>query len=285
MNPREVFVCVAEILWRRQTIPQPQPSTLNDPTTTPVQPSTTSTLPPRSTTNSYPRVTSTHLNSLITSDQPVSNNQLSSPTNHPIPKQSTPQQPEPPSPIHYHPDLAFTSNLIRILNTILFTSPELAGLRIELKNLRLKPTHLSCSLFLCLYHPWSTNPVATIGLCLLTQNYHHTLLLIKILGDMDVTVDFLTEVDQLVQLIESPIFSYMRLQLLDTPSNGDLVRSLYGLLMLLPQSQAFHTLKHRLQCIPCLPPTNKPEVPTTHLHIDFEHLINHFRKVQGVKKF
>lgn len=138
MNPREVFVCVAEILWRRQTIPQPQPSTLNDPTTTPVQPSTTSTLPPRSTTNSYPRLTSTHLNSLITSDQPVSNNQLSSPTNHPIPNQSTPQQPEPPSPIHYHPDLAFTSNLIRILNTILFTSPELAGLRIELKNLRLK---------------------------------------------------------------------------------------------------------------------------------------------------
>ncbi len=42
----------------------------------------------------------------------------------------------------------------------------------------------------------------------------------------------------------------LRLQLLDVEHNQHLVRCLYGLLMLLPQSDAFRTLQHRLQCIP-----------------------------------
>ena len=45
------------------------------------------------------------------------------------------------------------------------------------------------------------------------------------------------QIDKLVQLLESPIFVHLRLQLLDVhaPSHPDLLRSLYGLLMLLPQ--------------------------------------------------
>ena len=42
----------------------------------------------------------------------------------------------------------------------------------------------------------------------------------------------------------------LRLQLLDEEHNCDLVKSLYGLLMLLPQTEAFHTLRKRLQCVP-----------------------------------
>lgn len=42
----------------------------------------------------------------------------------------------------------------------------------------------------------------------------------------------------------------LRLQLLDEAHNHYLLKSLYGLLMLLPQSDAFHILQHRLQCIP-----------------------------------
>lgn len=99
------------------------------------------------------------------------------------------------------------------------------------------------------------------------------------------TVDFLMEVDKLVQLIESPIFTCefetdvdflrffphmssclhphlnnvslyflscpdLRLQLLDVENNPYLIKALYGLLMLLPQSQAFQLLSHRLRCVP-----------------------------------
>ncbi len=56
------------------------------------------------------------------------------------------------------------------------------------------------------------------------------------------------------------IFSDLRLQLLDTLQNMYLLKSLYGLLMLLPQSDAFRTLRHRLECVPhlqLLPPEER----------------------------
>lgn len=56
------------------------------------------------------------------------------------------------------------------------------------------------------------------------------------------------QIDKLVQLLESPIFIHMRLQLLEIHEDyhANLVKSLYGLLMLLPQSAAFRMLRDRL---------------------------------------
>ncbi len=48
-------------------------------------------------------------------------------------------------------------------------------------------------------------------------------------------MSFLTEVDKLIQLLESPIFTYLRLQLLEPQRYAHLVKALYGLLMILPQ--------------------------------------------------
>lgn len=45
-------------------------------------------------------------------------------------------------------------------------------------------------------------------------------------------------------------FPDLRLQLLDVKNNPYLIKALYGLLMLLPQSSAFELLSHRLQCVP-----------------------------------
>lgn len=45
-------------------------------------------------------------------------------------------------------------------------------------------------------------------------------------------------------------FADLRLQLLDVKNNPYLIKALYGLLMLLPQSSAFQLLSHRLQCVP-----------------------------------
>jgi vacuole morphology and inheritance protein 14 len=60
--------------------------------------------------------------------------------------------------------------------------------------------------------------------------------------------------------LESPIFIRLRLQLLEvnTKDHADLLKSLYGLLMLLPQSQAYKTLSDRLATVSSL-----------HLHIGF----------------
>ena len=55
-------------------------------------------------------------------------------------------------------------------------------------------------------------------------------------------------VDTYVKCVPPP--TDLRLQLLDPEHSEYLLRSLYSVLMLLPQSDAFHTLQHRLDCIP-----------------------------------
>ncbi|KTG44814.1 hypothetical protein cypCar_00007109 [Cyprinus carpio] len=146
-------------------------------------------------------------------------------------------------------DLKFASTMVQTLNTILLTSAELFQLRNQLKDLR-------------------------------TQ---------LISGDLEVTVDFLMEVDKLVQLIESPIFTYLRLQLLDVEHNPYLIKALYGLLMLLPQSQAFQLLSHRLSCVPnpeLMRTVEDPKAPVkdkrlAQPHIDYSELLQHFDRVQS----
>ncbi|XP_074055335.1 protein VAC14 homolog [Macrotis lagotis] len=183
-------------------------------------------------------------------------------------------------------DLKFASTMVHTLNTILLTSTELFQLRNQLKDLK---TLESQSLFCCLYRSWCHNPVTTVSLCFLTQNYQHAYDLIQKFGDLEVTVDFLTEVDKLVQLIECPIFTYLRLQLLDVKNNPYLIKALYGLLMLLPQSSAFQLLSHRLQCVPnpelmqtgdgvkIVPSSRKVDSPS----IDYVELLQHFERVQN----
>jgi hypothetical protein len=47
------------------------------------------------------------------------------------------------------------------------------------------------------------------------------------------------------------IFIDLRLALLDVENNQTLIRALCGLLMLLPgKTEAFHTLRRRLECVP-----------------------------------
>jgi vacuole morphology and inheritance protein 14 len=81
-------------------------------------------------------------------------------------------------------------------------------------------------------------------------------------------VALLVQVDKLVQLIESPVFTCefsmlseaqyiltiicmidIRLQLLEPEKYPYLFKCLYGLLMLLPQSSAFVSLRNRLNAV------------------------------------
>ncbi|XP_064641038.1 protein VAC14 homolog isoform X2 [Lineus longissimus] len=184
-------------------------------------------------------------------------------------------------------DTAFACQMVQTLNSILLTSTELFELRMQLKDLK---TEESCKLFCCLYKSWCHSAIATVSLCLLAQTYKHACDILHLFGDIEVTVDFLTEIDKLVQLIESPIFTYLRLQLLDVRSNHYLLKSLYGLLMLLPQSDAFKTLHRRLDCVPPAqflppeerngPPSESPGMRPTLKFIKFEELLQHFSSVQ-----
>ena len=146
-------------------------------------------------------------------------------------------------------DLEFASIMVQNLNIILVTSPELADFRKRLRSLETKD---GSALFSSLYRSWSHNPVAAFSLCLLAQAYEHASNLLSIFADLEITVALLIQIDKLVQLLESPVFTSLRLQLLEPERHPFLYKCLYGLLMLLPQSSAFMTLKNRLTSVSTL---------------------------------
>ncbi|GJP85148.1 hypothetical protein CLOP_g15242 [Closterium sp. NIES-67] len=104
-------------------------------------------------------------------------------------------------------------------------------------------------LFLALYPAWCHSPIAAVSL--------------------DLSLSLMVQVDKLVLLLETPIFSRLRLQLLDPSRSPALLRALYGLLMLLPQhGVAFRVLHTRLSTVPppfMLHPTPSP-IPPLPLH-------------------
>ncbi|KAG2708317.1 hypothetical protein I3760_05G186100 [Carya illinoinensis] len=115
-------------------------------------------------------------------------------------------------------DLDFASILVQTLNLILLTSSELSEVRDLLKN---------------------------------SLTYQHANAVIQSLVEEDINVKFLVQLDKLIRLLETPIFAYLRLQLLEPGRYIWLLKALYGLLMLLPQqSAAFKILRTRLKTVP-----------------------------------
>ncbi|KAI8811445.1 vacuolar protein 14 C-terminal Fig4p binding-domain-containing protein [Cladochytrium replicatum] len=181
-----------------------------------------------------------------------------------------------------HEDLDFASTMVQNLNIILITAPEAAELRRRLKNLDIRDGVL---LFSSLYRCWCHNAVAAFSLCLLAQAYEHAANLLQVFADLEITVNFLIQIDKLVQLLESPVFTYLRLQLLEPDRYPYLFKCLYGILMLLPQSSAFATLRNRLNSVSSMmmfyghgPQMNPMGLGS---QIRWQELLLHFKHVQG----
>lgn len=179
-----------------------------------------------------------------------------------------------------HDNLSFINTMVQMLNRILFSAKELFDLRNKLREFRTSAEIRK--LFKILYYTWSHNPVATVTLCLLTQNYAHASDLVTSFEQLDITLDFLNDLDQLVQLIESPIFAFLRLHLLDPENNQDLLRCLYGILMLIPQGTSFKLLSKRLKCVPSVTLTKSSgkSHKNEFKEVNFEELLTHFKETQ-----
>ena len=206
----------------------------------------------------------------------------------------------------------FVSTMVQTLNLILLTASELHGLRVllskafetkdsEFEELTITNPHdeqsgtrTGVQVFVSLFRCWCHSPVATFSLCLLGRAYSVAFALVKKFSEMEVTVGFLMQIDKLVNLLESPVFLHLRLQLLDveSPYHAPLLKSCYGLLMLLPQSDAFRSLNDRLSTV-CdlrdnlgIPPNMKaPTIPSskrqTELLARFDEVMNYHRKLRS----
>ena len=174
-------------------------------------------------------------------------------------------------------NLKFARVMVETLSTILLTSSELFELRSKLKDLSASD---SCQLFCCLYQvkmgilfqfpksfflenicslfrrgatarcppcPCVCWPAATPtrGTSCGSSETRFVSRVSRVprvtCHVQEVTVDMLTQLDRLVQLLESPIFTFLRMELLD--GDNDLISALYGILMLLPQSEAFNLVR------------------------------------------
>lgn len=142
-------------------------------------------------------------------------------------------------------DLDFINSMVVTLNNILLTSLELYVFRKKLKSLDIYKVD-DWTVFASLFQSWCYNAPLALSLCLLTSNYELAYLIIKNISELEVTYQLLVQLDILIQLLESPIFLKLRLQLLEPEKNPYLYKTLYGLLMILPQSSTFNTLKNRL---------------------------------------
>lgn len=140
-------------------------------------------------------------------------------------------------------DSKFSCNLVQKLNHILITTQPLSGLRLRMGN---DDDPEMVSLFHSLYYAWCHSPISVLTLCLLTNNFRQANGIVMAISQTDVNMELLTQIDWVVQLIESPVFSPLRMKLLDLNVNQYLLQSLYGLLMVLPQSEAYKRLSHRL---------------------------------------
>ncbi|KAJ5898792.1 Protein VAC14 [Penicillium taxi] len=143
-------------------------------------------------------------------------------------------------------DIEFASIMVQNLNNNLITAPELADMRKRLRNLDSREGQM---FFVALFRSWCHNAVSTFSLCLLAQAYEQAYNLLQIFAELEMTINMLIQIDKLVQLLESPVFTYLRLQLLEPDKYPYLYKCLYGVLMLLPQSSAFAALKNRLNSV------------------------------------
>ena len=111
-------------------------------------------------------------------------------------------------------DLVFVQDMIETLTFSIAASPNYKSLRA--KFFGITPTDFAKSkeeLFVNLYNSWCINPISTLTLCLLSQKYELAYNLINRLTE-ELDSKKLIQLGTLVQLIESPSFVQLRIQLM-----------------------------------------------------------------------
>ncbi|KAK8793310.1 hypothetical protein WA158_004669 [Blastocystis sp. Blastoise] len=151
-------------------------------------------------------------------------------------------------------DYVSISLIIHMLNVILLTADETQELRILLRccfsNYKKDPEQYKKGkeIYDQIYESWCINPIAALSLCWLVEDYELAYHIILHLGCEEFSLSLLMQADKLVQFLESPVYYHMRLHLIEpnSPILKPLLQSLYGFLMLLPQSHGYKVLQARL---------------------------------------
>ena len=144
-------------------------------------------------------------------------------------------------------DIYFVMRMLNMLNKFLITEEEANTLRIRLSKFGNEEEE--DAYFTKLFKLWSYNPFCTLILVLISNSFELGYFLINYLSQMKLKAEDYIELSQVVQVFESSIFNHVRIKLLNPRKYSYLIKTLYAILLLLPQGQAFNSLSSRLKCL------------------------------------
>ena len=145
---------------------------------------------------------------------------------------------------------AFISKMIHYLNQYLMRNPTAVKFRKALINIDNDEKYNK--LFEKMYNIWSIEPISLLIFCVITEHFELAYNIILNLVKVQLDNDYYMHLGSLVQLLESELYDYIRIRLLEPNNNIYLIRTLYGILMLLPQGQAFNVLSNRMSNVQTL---------------------------------
>ncbi|EUD69109.1 hypothetical protein C922_00801 [Plasmodium inui San Antonio 1] len=151
--------------------------------------------------------------------------------------------------------IPFVTKFIQVLSWVLLTSEETKYLR---NALFLKKHY---SLFSLILIAWLRNPISAISFLLWLQKYKLAYLICSYLSLLNLNSDFFHQLDNLIFLLESPIFAKQRIHLVYPQNYPFLIKSLMILSLMLPLNTSNNILQKRLQISQLSILTNGQKVP------------------------
>ena len=152
-------------------------------------------------------------------------------------------------------DVYFIIKITNILNMFLLSEKECQNIRNELSRKRTiskddkNENKKEDNLFEKLFYLWAFNPFMTVLLTMYCNFFELSYYLAFELSKMKLNENDYIELCRIIQIFESSIFNNVRLKLIRPKKNIFLVKTLYALLMLLPQSNSFDALNSRIRSV------------------------------------
>ena len=148
--------------------------------------------------------------------------------------------------------------MVNILNNYLLTSNNSAIVKIKVNEINNERNKF----FEKLFKTWSMNSISCLILCLIAEDFELSYNLLKNFGKIKLTQDDLKEYSKILQIFESKEFTSksitinffitnidIRLYLLEPKKNKFLIKTLYGILFILPQGKLYNSLYKRIKHI------------------------------------
>jgi vacuole morphology and inheritance protein 14 len=149
-------------------------------------------------------------------------------------------------------NVKFINEMVNKLNIFLISNNSGKELRSTLSKYGRDKDKNAKAFFDQLYTIWSYSPIAVLILTLFSEYYELSFNLILNFTGIKLENEFYKELGLMVQLLETSSFNPIRIKFLEPMKNLYLVRSIYGILMLLPQGNAFDALSKRMEGISTL---------------------------------